>query len=304
MTVDINRSLDYEIPFIEYTNIFDEIHVSGVINVSIHVSDNVGIDRISIWIDNHETQFAKTNGNISFLFDSTDFTHGERVEIVVIAYDIEGNRALESISVIIDNPLHPAFIVLFSLAGVLVVGAMVFWVLRERKIRSMLATGDYIRKPNVYDRHVKRVFDRDKIRTESLKILEQIDAKSGWEQQQLLRLHCISCLKNYSSNEFELYCPNCHQDKLHIAKYCPVCKKWNYFSEEGSTVCKKCDLPLLKDFEKAKAEILENPTKYAHKIEEHKRIKIKLHEAIKDLPPENLEAILREIIEEETNNTE
>jgi hypothetical protein len=55
---------------------------------------------------------------------------------------------------------------------------------------------------------------------------------------------------------------------------------------------------------KAKAEILQNPTKYAQKIEEHKRIKTSLQSVIKDLPKENLESILRELIEEDINNTE
>ncbi|MHA1744724.1 MAG: S8 family serine peptidase, partial [Promethearchaeota archaeon] len=306
ISVDLNRSLDYENPFIEYTNLVDGTHVSGQINVSIRVSDNVeiDIDRTQFWVDNHETQIQIIDGYIFYLFDATEFDHGDRVEFVVIAYDLEGNRAIESISIIIDNPLHPTFIVLISLGAMLVVGGMVFWAFRERRIRSLLATGDYIRKPNVYDRHMKQKFDQEKVRVESLNILSQIDPKSEWELQQPLRLHCTSCLKNYSSNEFELYCPNCHQDKLNIAKYCPVCEKWKYFADEGITVCDKCDLPLLKDFAKAKTEILQNPTKYAQKIEEHKRVKTSLQEVIKDLPKENLESILREIIEEDINNTE
>lgn len=83
--------------------------VSGIVPVDIQASDNVGITRAELWINNTSVA-VDAPGPFAFSWDSTGTTNGD-VSLVVRAYDAAGNTTSSNpISVSVNNPTLPPII--------------------------------------------------------------------------------------------------------------------------------------------------------------------------------------------------
>ncbi|MHA1646518.1 MAG: hypothetical protein ACTSVL_03000, partial [Promethearchaeota archaeon] len=299
ISVDIDRSLDFISPVIEFENLSQGQTISGKFNVSIKCSDSSGIDteKIQIWAGNHQLKFNFENNTLSFIINSKDFPNGE-ITLMVVVYDNAGNRQLETLSIKIYTPLNSWALSAIIVGSAALIGFLVFKFYRERKIRDLLATGDFIRKPNFFQRINQHRYSREKIKDEMEILINNLDP--NWEKAQPMQLYCKSCKRNFISPKFDIYCPVCHSDSLVIKKYCPACKKWRIFDDESNPhKCKGCGLLLLKDFKTAEKE-LRNPESTAFRkrtISDEDLIILK--EIANRIPHERLQEIFDDIVKKE-----
>lgn len=260
ISLNINVSKDYIPPSITFANIESGDYIKGVYNLTIYLSDNSLIDksRTEMWVDNHQIEVnIDSNNTISILIDTYQYENGYSLEIIIVVYDIEGNRQFEKVNLIIKNPPSTTSVIFYSFIGVFGVSMAILYGYNEYKKRKMIKAGTYVRKPTIFERYQQKKFEANKIKEESLMILERLDPE--WEKEQPMKLYCKKCHRMYLAPEFEIYCPHCEKSTLYVSKYCPVCKKWNYFDEDSlSTKCAKCGLTLVKDFDQAKIHILEH----------------------------------------------
>jgi len=259
LSININTTKDYNPPQIIFSNIKDGETIQGVLNITIYIQDDSAIDkfRTEMWVDNHQIDVQlDSNQTISLEIDTRPYKNGYSLEIIIVVYDIEGNRQFEKIHLIVDNPPSTISLIIYSLFGVLGLILLGIYSYKQYIKHKLIKEGKYVRQPTWIERIQQAKFETNKTREEALMILDQLDLE--WEKMQPMRLFCKKCHRMYISPEFEIFCPHCKESTLYVAKYCPVCKKWNYFDEDTiTTQCKKCHLTLVKDFNKAKAHIIE-----------------------------------------------
>ncbi|MCF2141517.1 MAG: S8 family serine peptidase [Candidatus Lokiarchaeota archaeon] len=254
ISININISKDYIKPNLILDGFSDRDTISGIFNFTVFIQDDSPIDfsRTEMWIDNHRIDvMINRNNTISVLIDTLKYDNGYPLEIILVVYDIEGNREFEKITLFVYNPPSPLSIILYSFTavfGAIVLGKFVY---SQIKIQKLKKEGKYVRKPNFFERRQQVKFEAEQIREEARLILNNLDKE--WEKAQPIKLYCKKCKRLYLGEEFELFCPHCQAATLYVAKYCPACKIWNYFDDDNpNSKCKKCDLILLKDFDKAK----------------------------------------------------
>ncbi len=299
LTVDINRSRDYINPIIEFQNLKNNDKVSGKFNITIKISDNEGIDweRVDLWIDNIQVDYTVENDTIIYFLDTANYDNGDIIKIVCIAKDIMGNTQIEEILISVDKSLSIPLKIFIYILGIALIGLTIGLFIREMKIRKMLATGDYIRKPSFFARITQQKVHESTLIQEARLILKEIDKE--WDKNQPYKLYCKKCKKMYMSEECEIFCPNCKRDSLYIAKKCYVCNRWYYFDGDSVThKCKKCDIVLLKDFDEAKKYILDNgkSKEILHATEEEKE---NFFKAANKIHKSELKELIHELIEEE-----
>ncbi|MHA1562010.1 MAG: hypothetical protein ACTSPA_07765, partial [Promethearchaeota archaeon] len=299
LTVDIDRSRDYTNPIIEFQNIKNNDKVNGKFNITIKISDNAGIDwdRVDLWINNKQVEYTIENDTIIYFLDTADYNNGDIIKIVCTAKDIWGNSQEEEILISVDKFLSiPLLIFLYTL-GIIFIVLAIGVAFRELKIRKLLATGDYIRQPSIFARITQENVHKSTLIQEARLIIKEIDKE--WEKHQPYKLYCKKCKKMYIADECEIFCPNCKEDSLYIAKKCYACNKWNYFDGDTSVhICKNCDIVLLKDFNEAKKHILENGK--SNEIEfASEEEKDDFFKAANKIPKSELKELIKEIIEEE-----
>ena len=299
LTVDIDRSRDYINPIIEFLNLENNDKVNGKFNITIKISDSSGIDwdRVDLWINNKQEDYTIENDTIIYLLDTADYNNGDIIKIVCTAKDIWGNSQEEEILISVDKFLSiPLSIFLYALGAALIVLAIGLS-FREIKIRKLLATGDYIRKPSIFARITQQKVHESTLLQEARLIVKEID--KDWEKNQPYKLYCKKCKKMYISEECEIFCPNCKRDSLYIAKKCFVCNKWSYFDGDTSEmICKNCDIVLLKDFNEAKKHILENGKSNEIELASDEE-KDDFFKAANKIPKSELKELIKEIIEDE-----
>ncbi|MHA1921220.1 MAG: S8 family serine peptidase [Promethearchaeota archaeon] len=300
LTVDINRSRDYINPVIEFQNIKNNDKVNGIFNITIKISDNEAIDwdRVDLWVNNRQVDYLRINDTIIYTLDTTDYNNGDIIKIICVAQDIYSNSQEEEILISVDKTLSiPLQVFLYFLGFALIVLALGFY-LRERKIRKLLTKGDYIRQPSIFARITLKKTHESSLIQEARLIVKEIDKE--WEKKQPYKLYCRKCKKMYLSDECEIFCPNCKQDTLYIAKKCYACNRWNYF-ESDSIVhkCKHCDIVLLKDFEKAKMQIIIQNDKNKEILPATEEQKNEFFKAANKIPKSELKELLNELTKEE-----
>jgi hypothetical protein len=254
--IDINRTRDYIKPQINYLNFTSGQKISGIVSLQIEITDNMGLnpDRLKFYVDGKLIPVTIIDGYIYYTIDSSKYENGYIIEIVTMAYDLQENRLTKKLLLEVDNPPPTWVLGLFyggiSLGILFIVG----FGIQKWKIKQLMAKGDYRPKPSWRDRLEENQFKKQRIAAETRAILNRYDKK--WEKDQPMTLYCTKCKKWFNSPGFEIYCPVCDNDSLYLAKYCPICDKWRYFEAEGLNKCKKCNIVLLKDFDKARIEIL------------------------------------------------
>lgn len=248
ISININISKDYIKPNLILDGFSDRDTISGIFNFTVFIQDDSPIDfsRTEMWIDNHRIDvMINRNNTISVLIDTLKYDNGYPLEIILVVYDIEGNREFEKITLFVYNPPSPLSIILYSFTavfGAIVLGKFVY---SQIKIQKLKKEGKYVRKPNFFERRQQVKFEAEQIREEARLILNNLDKE--WEKAQPIKLYCKKCKRLYLGEEFELFCPHCQAATLYVAKYCPACKIWNYFDDDNpNSKCKNVILYFLK----------------------------------------------------------
>ena len=294
--IDINRTKDYDAPTILFLNIYDGLEVSGIFNVTINITDNyaVNLSRIDLFVDNvlyNGSNFINNNSQLVYELNTRLFDNRDRIEFVVIAYDLSGNRAIEKAIVTVKNPITNNTVIIALVLLVVVLGIVGYRSYEKYQIKKEIKAGTYIPKGTLKDRLEQKRFAREKDLTEVEAVLEKYDRELEIERP--YTLHCNSCKTWFESKRFELYCPECGNDGLMIAKKCPICKKWQFFDEEGAHKCKKCKVNLLKDFDLARQEIISRES--MHEEENQSGHIDELVDIAKDLSPDELKKLLQNL---------
>lgn len=293
--IDIDPNKDYISPIITFVNLQDGDVIEGNFNLTIQIYDDSPIvqDRIEFWFDNEQLPVEAINNTINFMINSRNYKNNVPIEVIVVVYDSEGNRGFEKISISIKNPPTTGQYVLYISLALIGLFGISFLIARNFKIQKLKESGDYIRQPNFIEKRQARKFEKQNMTEEVNTIINNLN--KDWEKAQPVKLTCKNCDKMYLSPEFELYCPSCHKPSLYVSKYCPVCKKWNYFEEASlANRCKKCNLILVKDFENAKEEIISHQNEI-EKVDLSPEDRNTIFNLTQELRDEELEELIEEI---------
>lgn len=306
IVIDINRTKDYLAPSIQFIGQESGNYISGIETIEILIQDESPIDnsRTEFWINNNLYDIEIVDDRIIYSLDTTEFENGEIIEIICVVVDIEGNREAEKIVLEVHNPVSTLGIVALS-AGISLIGILIgSKILHERKIKKKLLAGEMVKNLSFIERYNQQKFEKAQNFQEAEIISSQTDP--NWEKEQPFKLHCKKCKKYYLGPDFEIFCPSCMKDTLHIAKYCPACKKWSYFDEEAMAhKCKSCELLLLKDFPKAKQEIISSQEQSKNIVDSFEKEEIEIEEIANRIPIDQFKEIADKILhkkEDDSNN--
>jgi chitinase len=101
------RSRDKQAPKVVITNPARDVVVSGVVNYSVSVSDNVGVTRVEFYVAGRSIAGSpKISAPWSLVWDSRLTPDGAKA-LVVRAYDAAGNVGRHEISVVVRNQTAP-----------------------------------------------------------------------------------------------------------------------------------------------------------------------------------------------------
>jgi hypothetical protein len=173
--------------------------------------------------------------------------------------------------------------------------AIIYLVLRKIRLKKLKANDDYVEKPTFFEKRTILRNEKYKIRQDLLLINELTDFK--WERDQPFRLHCKKCNSDFKSPKYEIFCPKCKLDSLYIAKFCQVCQKWTYFQDERVSKCRKCKIPLLKDYILAKDHLIEQGYKFGRSFATRKDIEA-FYEAAEVIPIDKLRELVKNLFSE------
>lgn len=108
-TVSLAAEIDIETPTVSIIEPLSGATVNGIVPVDIQVSDNVGVTRAELWVNNTSVA-VDTSEPFAFSWDSAGALNGE-ANLVVRAYDAAGNAASSNmISVTVNNPIQPPIV--------------------------------------------------------------------------------------------------------------------------------------------------------------------------------------------------
>jgi len=236
-----DKTTDFIAPTIEIINPLSDEKVSLFTRITANISDNIEIDdnRIDVYIndkivDRSLLKFNPGTGVLSFEWDTTLYNDGNYI-VMVVAYDIEGNRAESVVHVEVENGLINFqtwgiwFLIIFS---VIIVGIISYFLAEKYGKFSF--------------RHRRNIF-AEKLRLKELdkeKVIKRIEViETPEENKNPLILHCKYCQSWFESSKFNYMCPKCDHDQIYIAYNCINCGKWYFKDKPGENFyCKnkKC----------------------------------------------------------------
>ena len=107
--VSLAAEIDTEAPTVSIIEPLSGATLSGIVPVDIQASDNTGVTRAELWVNNTSVA-VDTSAPFAFSWDSTGALNGE-ANLVVRAYDAAGNAASSNmISVTVNNPTQPLIV--------------------------------------------------------------------------------------------------------------------------------------------------------------------------------------------------
>ena len=229
--IGYDKSTDFIAPKIQIINPENDDVIGSTVSIKANITDNVELDTSRIYIylkdksvDRQKLIFNSTTGILEFKWDTTKYRDGD-YEIMIVAFDKEGNRAEQSIIVEVDN----GFIdwrrwgpYIFLIIGVIIVG-ITLYIISEKKGKIWIE--------KVRDSHAEKVRIKAIDKGQAIKRIELIEPEE--EMRKPLTLYCKSCRSWFSSKTFGIICPICDHDQIFAAYLCENCKKW-YFKDEPS----------------------------------------------------------------------
>ncbi|NVM16605.1 MAG: S8 family serine peptidase [Candidatus Lokiarchaeota archaeon] len=229
--VGYDKSTDFVSPLIEVISPSNEEIVNSFTVIEAIISDNIELDssRIYVYLNNKIVDvslpyFNEETGVLMFNWDTTLYTDGQ-YQITLVAYDIEGNRAESSVSVIVENGLIDMRIWgpwLLVIIGVIIIGIVSYFI-AEKKNKLWFKKSKTINAEKIRLNHI----DKEQI----IKRIELIESHE--DQDKPIVLHCKYCGAWFESDKFNYYCPVCEHDQIFVAYNCISCGKW-YFKDEPS----------------------------------------------------------------------
>jgi DNA-directed RNA polymerase subunit RPC12/RpoP len=268
--IGYDKSTDFIPPSITIISPSHNEKLNSITKVEASISDDVKLDVSIIYIyindqlvDRRFLNFDADTGKLDYDWDTTFFKDGIYT-LSVIAFDNEGNRAIESTTIIIQNGLFnwrswgPWIIIII---GAAIIGIVMFrvaekkgkiWINRIRNGKAEKIRLDSIDK----DQAIKRV--------------ELIEAE--FESERPLTLHCKFCKAWFESKDFNYICPVCEHDQLYVAYFCINCGKLHLKDEPGENFsCKKCGVKLIRREIEEIRDILSQDGKLLRKFEYKKK---------------------------------
>jgi hypothetical protein len=223
-----------------------------VLEFSVIITDNMGLDeaKIEFWIDLQQINVTLIDGAFFHAWDTTTYSTRTEVEFVVVAYDLQGNRVSAKIYVFADNSLDPFWTYLFAVLGV---AALVSLLVTNKYLeRKRLKAG--ITRVGWRDRREQAKFEREIFESRTRQVLSSVDPVTEAARDWFLT--CAACKKWFKSQKFDIWCPSCGRDEIYIAKYCPICDRWETFDDVGRHECERCHTVLPKNWEEVREEAL------------------------------------------------
>jgi len=214
--------------------------LNSITEIEALITDNSNIDtsRIYLYLNNKlvDSQYYNYNvetGIFNYQWDTT-YSNDGLYQLKLIVFDEEGNRAEQSISVMVENGFinwHTWGPWIIIIIGAVIIGITLFFI-AEKKGKIWIKR---MRNVNAENLRLKDI-DKDQV----IKRIELIE--SEYTQERSLTLHCKYCNAWFESKKFDYICPNCEHDTLYVAYNCLNCKKWYFKDEPGENYyCKKCD---------------------------------------------------------------
>ncbi len=212
--------------------------VSGEVTIKAKLTDDIGIDisRIQLFIEDEavakgDLEFDSKKDIVKFTWDTSKYNDG-LYEIIVVAFDDTGNRAEDSIIVQVENGVFdwnkwaPWVIVIL----IAVIAAFFMFFVAEKKGKG------WVQKIKSFSFEKERIkaIDRDQA-------VKQIQEVENVQLNYPLTLHCKFCNSWYSTDQFDIMCPNCDHDQIYAAYNCLNCKKWYFENTPGENYyCPQC----------------------------------------------------------------
>ena len=243
--IGYDKATDFIPPQIDIINPSHNVKLNSITLVEANITDNIKLDvsRIYIYInekiiDRQFLNFNSETGKLEYEWDTRVFKDGI-YNLSIIAFDNQGNRALESITITIQNGIFnwrswgPWIILIIAAA---IIGITMF-ILAEKKGKIWIKK---LRNNNVEKIRLDTI-DKE----QAIKRIEIIE--SEFELERPLTLHCKFCKSWFESKSFNYICPVCEHDQLYAAYFCINCGKLYLKDEPGDNYyCKKCEIRLIR----------------------------------------------------------
>ena len=97
----LTEPIDLAPPSVEITAPQDGSFVRGTVLIQVSATDNIGVDRVEFYVDD-TLVCTDAEAPYEFEWNTTTWPDGEHI-VKAVAYDLAGNKAEESISVVVDN---------------------------------------------------------------------------------------------------------------------------------------------------------------------------------------------------------
>lgn len=250
--IGYNQSADFTAPEITFISPAEAstLILGQMINATI--ADNVAIDpdRVNLYINDVWVNATFVNGTLTYFWDTSLWNDGVYT-IKIVAYDIENNRAEETVVVVVDNLLDwlgwlPWLIFILAIVAITVVLALII-LYRGKEWVDGIKTKRGIKEDKVR----KSQKEKDK----KLKVMESVSKEELKGRPYTYK--CRNCNSWFVDAKYEWMCPNCDTDQLYFAYHCPMCNKWTIKDEPGKYNCKKCKIKLIKSKKEDVKTILE-----------------------------------------------
>jgi len=236
-----DKSTDFIPPTIEISAPLSDKIISSITKIEANISDNIEIDenRINIYIndemiDRSLLKFNKSTGVLSFEWDTTLYSDGTYL-VMVVVYDTEGNRAELIVPVVVENGLlnfRTWGIWLLVIVCIIIVGILSY-ILAEKYGKFSFRH----RRNTIAEKLRLKEIDKGQV----IKRIEVIETHE--EHKNPLILYCKYCQSWFESSKFNMVCPKCDHDQIYVAYNCINCNKWYFKDEPGENFyCKdkKC----------------------------------------------------------------
>lgn len=254
--IGYDKSTDLIAPTIEMRNLKRNEIVHSVVEIKISVTDDVSVDKskLTLYINDEsissdDFDYDKESGILKYKWDTLQYEDGE-YEIMVIAFDKEGNRVEKSKIVYVNNSLFywlqltitgseeskPAiWNTIVPIMLLIIITVITGWAILVRK-----------RKRNIWFQKSKRreiieVRPKSLSKEQIIKIINRLDIEE--ELKRPITLHCKFCRSWFyqERSDFDIICPICSNDQIYAAYNCMNCGRWAFKDEtKEGYYCLKC----------------------------------------------------------------
>ncbi|MFX0031416.1 MAG: S8 family serine peptidase [Candidatus Hermodarchaeota archaeon] len=224
--IGYDENTDFINPSIQLIKPLDHETISSIYSVIAYISDNNRIDssRVYIYINGILVErqlysFDRDTGILHFNWDTTYYSDGLH-QIMIIAYDEEGNKDESVVYVSIQNGFFnwrtwgPWVLVIITT----IVISFISYKIAKRRIIAWKQKRKNLKAEFFREKGIKK---------------EDMIKKIELEKRIPLTLYCKYCKSWFESKKFDYICPVCEHDQVYVAYNCLNCNKWYFKDEPG-----------------------------------------------------------------------